>query len=212
MNDANIDFYRRIGANKLREMAVLQGLERGPEIPLLMPFIRDAQLLIEIGAGYGRIVKALKTNGFKGKIVAQERCPELCQVLREECSQDAVIFEGDIKREHYPQNSDALLWMWSGMLEFTPEEQQAVIGQLFAHLNPGGVLALEIPREIRYVGKPIDERKIVVDTEWGRIDAYLPLEEELINYGLRAGFRHLETIHYQTDTGLKRSLYLFVKD
>ncbi len=212
MNDANIDFYRRIGANKLREMAALQGLSQGPEIPLLMPYIQNTDLLIEIGAGYGRIVKALRANGFKGRIVAQERCPELCRVLREDCGDDAEIFEADIKCRQYPQSPDALLWMWSGILEFTPQEQQAVINQLFHHLNPGGILVIEIPREIRYIGKPVDERKIVVDTEWGRIDAYLPSEEELLAYSKNAGFNHLQTIHYQTDSGLKRSMYIFGKN
>lgn len=212
MNDANIDFYRRIGANKLREMAALQGLSQGPEIPLLMPYIQNARLLVEIGAGYGRIVKALKVNGFQGHIVAQERCPELCRVLREDCGEDAEIFEADIKRNRYPQSADALLWMWSGILEFTPEEQQEVITQLFQHLNPGGILVIEIPREIRYIGKPVDERKIVVDTEWGRLDAYLPSEDELLAYGKNAGFTHLQTIYYQTDSELKRSIYVFEKN
>jgi hypothetical protein len=212
MNDANIDFYRRIGANKLREMAALQGLLHGPEIPLLMPFIQHATLLIEIGAGYGRIIKALKANGFQGKIVAQERCPELCRVLREDCGTEAEVFEADIKRQLYPQQPDALLWMWSGILEFTPEEQQGVINGLFQHLNPKGILVIEIPREIRYVGKPVDERKIVVDTEWGKLDAYLPSEDELLAYGKNAGFTHLQTIHYQTDSQLKRSMYVFQKN
>lgn len=211
MNDANIEFYRRIGASKLQELAALQGLAQTPEIPLLMPIIKDAQLLVEIGAGYGRIVKGLKNNGFQGKVVAQERCPELCQVLRQDCNGDAEIFEADIKRQQYPQKPDVLLWMWSGILEFTPEEQQSVIQSLFGHLQKGGILVIEIPREIRYVGKPIDERKIVVDTEWGRLDAYLPSEEELLTYGAKAGFAHHQTIHYQTDTGLKRSMYVFEK-
>lgn len=212
MNDANIDFYRRIGANKLRELAAIQGLTQTPEIPLLMPLIKDARLLIEIGAGYGRIIKGLKNNGFRGKIVAQERCPELCAVLRSDCADEAEVFQADIKRQLYPEQPDALLWMWSGILEFTPEEQQTVIRRLFAHLKCDGILVIEIPREIRHVGKPIDERRIIVDTEWGRLDAYLPSEEELLDYTEKAGFTPLQTIHYQTESGLKRSMYVFKKN
>ncbi|MCS6969234.1 MAG: class I SAM-dependent methyltransferase [Cytophagales bacterium] len=211
MNDANIDFYRRIGADKLRQIAALQGLESAPEIPLLMPYLENSSLVVEIGAGYGRIVKALRDNGYQGKIIAQERCPELSQVLRESCQDKAEIFEADIKRELYPRKPDVFLWMWSGILEFTPQEQQEVLIQLYKHLQPNGILVVEIPREIRYVGKPVDERKIVVEADWGRLEAYLPSEEELIDYARKAGFAHKETIHYQTTTGLKRSMYIFGK-
>jgi trans-aconitate methyltransferase len=214
MNDINIPFYRKINIERFRELAKLIGLERSPEIDLIFPQIAQARTVVELGAGYGRIVNALLDKGFQGNIIAIERSPELLEYLREQFAHCASVSIHETDFRHFKPESkvDAALWMWSGVLEFSPEEQEATIENIGQQLSPGGVLVIEIPDDIKYVGQRLDLHHIRVETEWGTLLAYMPSHEEMLRFARKAGFARTEVIRYITATGLKRMLYLMIKE
>jgi SAM-dependent methyltransferase len=210
-NDNNIDFYRKIKIDTFKEIATLIGLDTGADIDLIYPYIKDAKNLVELGAGYGRAIQLLLQKGFQGKITAIERVPELIKHLEQNISNIVIFQQQDLKKLQLTTKPEAILWLWSGILELSKEEQVGAIQNLQKTLSEKGILVVEIPRKVKYVGVHVGDQRMKVETDWGTIDAYLPRHEEMVEYGQLAGFSEVQLIEYQTRTNLDRSLYLFKK-
>ena len=216
MNDKNIDFYRNININKFKEIAALIGLDTKIDIDLVYPYIQSAKILVEFGAGYGRVIEALLERKFNGRIIAFERSPELVKYLRNQFA-DAIssskisLIENDFKQLIIKEKADVVLWLWSGFLEFSEKEQKESVKNIFDNLNKSGLLVIEIPVEVKHIGTRTDQQHIRVDTDWGSVDAYMPRYEELLEYAANAGFQGVECINYATATNLKRAIYIFRK-
>ncbi len=210
-NDKNIDFYRHIKMETFQHLAGVIGFHTDVDVDILFPIVKEAKVLVELGAGYGRVVKALLQKGFAGKIIAVERIEEFIAYLKQHIPEIVVLQQQDIKHLQLTEQVDAITWLWSGILELSKEEQAQSVKHLYHLLNKNGVLLLEIPRKVKYVGVHIGDQKIKVETEWGTLDAYLPRHEEMEQYGKDAGFSSVQLIEYQTTTQLDRSLYVFRK-
>ena len=89
--------------------------------------------------------------------------------------------------------------------------QKATIQKFGKALKSEGLLVLEIPRQIKYVGVHVGNQKIKVETEWGNLDAYLPSHQEMLNFQEVGNFQSVEVIYYESDTGLERAMYLYKK-
>jgi trans-aconitate methyltransferase len=210
-NDKNIDFYRNIKMDTFQHLAGVIGFDTSVDIDILFPIVKEASTLLELGAGYGRVIKALLHRGFKGKIIAVERVAELIDYLKQHIPELVVLQQQDIKHLQLNQEVEAITWLWSGILELSNEEQKETVKHLYTLLATNGVLILEIPRKVKYVGVHIGDQKIKVEAEWGTLDAYLPRHEEMIAYSQAAGFTSIQCIEYQTNTQLDRSLYILRK-
>jgi SAM-dependent methyltransferase len=210
-NDKNVDFYRNIKMDMFQQIATMLGLQSGIDIEKVYPYIKDAKVLVELGAGYGRVVKALLKRGFTGQIIAVERVKTLFEYLSQNIPEIVVLQQQDLKQLKLATPPDAITWMWSGILELSKDEQKTVINNLYKVLAPKGVLIVEIPKQVKFVGVHVGEQKIKVETEWGTIDAYLPKHEEMLEYGKKAGFTEVQLIDYQTSIQLERSIYVFKK-
>ncbi len=216
MNDKNIDFYRKINIDKFKEIARLIGLDTKVDIDLIYPYIQSSKTLVELGAGYGRVIGALSEKKFEGQIIAFERSPELMGYLKTQFKdksfdQKLTLVESDFKHFSLPSKADAVLWLWSGFLELSESEQAASVKHIAENLTPNGVLVIEIPVEVKHIGTRTDHQRIKVETDWGTMDAYMPRYEELLMYAEMAGFEGVERIDYATATHLKRSIYVFRK-
>lgn len=215
MNDKNIDFYKKIDLDKFKEFARLIGLDTKIDIDLIYPHIQSAKILVEFGAGYGRVIDALLEKKFEGKIFAYERVHELVTYLKAKLKKygspkSVELIEEDFKTTKL-KKIDAVLWLWSGFLELSPQEQQENVSRIYNALNEKGILVIEIPIEVKHIGTPTDRKMIKVETDWGSMEAYMPSYEELVSYGTKAGFVNIERINYNTSTNLKRTIYLFKK-
>ena len=210
-NDNNIDFYRNIKIETFQHLATVIGLDSGIDVDLIYPYLKDSQNLVELGAGYGRVIKALLAKGFKGKITAIERVPELIAYLEQNIPEIVVFQQQDFKHLELTTKPSVITWLWSGILELSQDEQREIIKYLYKLLADKGLLVVEIPRQVKFVGIHVGEQKVKVETEWGTINAYLPRHEEMIEYAKAAGFLDTQLIEYKTVTQLERSLYLFKK-
>ncbi len=211
MNATNVEFYRNIKVERFKEFADLIGLGSSVDVDVIYPKIKDAKVIYELGAGYGRVVSALLRKGFTGRVVALERSPELVSYLKVHLPPEVTIRQEDYKCFEAKEKPDVFMWMWSGVLELSRTEQERAIIYLAKKLPLTGRLIAEIPLEIRYVGRDMQNRKIKVQTEWGTFDGYLPTHEELARYAKKAGFRNLERVEYQTSVGLHRCFYVMQK-
>jgi len=211
MNATNVEFYRNIKVERFKEFADLIGLGSSVDVDVIYPKIKDAKVIYELGAGYGRVVSALLRKGFAGRVVALERSPELVSYLKVHLPPEVTIRQDDYKCFEAKEKPDVFMWMWSGVLELSRSEQERAIAYLAKKLPLTGRLIAEIPLEIRYVGRDMQNRKIKVQTEWGTFDGYLPTHEELAHYAKKAGFRNLERVEYQTSANLHRCFYVMQK-
>ncbi len=209
--DTNLAFYEKIKLSKFKEIARLQGFDTCPDLRILYPYLKNALEILEIGAGYGRVTQGLTQQGFQGHITALDRSPKMCAYTRQNASQSVSVIETDIRFYPIQQHPSAILWLWSGVLELSPDEQKEVIKKFAQALKSGGLLVLEIPQQIRYVGVHVGNQKIKVETEWGELNAYLPSHEEMLAFQKVGQFSSMKVINYKSDTGLERALYLYQK-
>ncbi len=211
MMDSNLEFYQNIKIPKFKEIADLQGFNTCPDLRILYPYLKDAQRILEIGSGYGRVVKEISAYDFRGKITALDRSPKMCAYIRRKKLKNVSVVEADVRDYQITNQPDVILWLWSGVLELSPEAQKTMIHKFGKALKPECLLVLEIPRQIKYVGVHVDERIIKVETDWGSLDAYLPSHQEMLHFQEIGHFQSVEVIYYQSDTGLERALYLYKK-
>jgi SAM-dependent methyltransferase len=209
-NDNNIGFYQHIKIDTFKSFAELQGFDTCVDVATIYPYLQNANILLELGAGYGRVVRGLLERGFKGKIIAVERVAELIEYLKLHIPEIVVLEQQDLKKLTIDVAPEAITWMWSGILELSPTEQAHTIQHLHSLMAKGGRLFIEIPRKVKYVGVHIGEQRIKVEAEWGKIDAYMPRRDELLNYGHQAGFSNITWIEYETSK-LERIVYVFEK-
>jgi SAM-dependent methyltransferase len=174
--------------------------------------IKNAKIIAEIGLGYGRCVDALLEKGYTGQIYAVERVEKFSAMASEKYDKNQVtVFSDDVINVKFPQNVDAILWMWSGIMELSAEEQELAICKLKASLNPNGVLFIEVPSgEIKIIGTRIDAQKFKVEAPWGTLEAHLPLEEDMKRVAQNCKYKSLNTLKYETEKGLKRIIYALI--
>jgi SAM-dependent methyltransferase len=211
-SDGNWAFYEGMKLESFMNFAKLTGFDTGIDVDILYPMVKDAALLVELGAGYGRAIDFLLQKGFKGEIVAVDRIPHLVALLEERFHGRVQCLCQNIVQLSLPQPADAIVWLWSGILELTVADQARSVRQLYKNLKPGGLLILESPhKEIKIVGKHATNRHIQLRTEWGELNAFLPTPEEIEAYSKQVGFSSFEMKFYTSATGLARVFYIMRK-
>jgi len=212
VKDENFAFYKHINLKDFKHFAHLTGFDTGIDIELLYPHIKDIKHLAELGAGYGRAIHFLKQKGFQGTITAVDRVARFLNSLKEKYGDTIQTHRQDIRDLALAQPVDGIMWLWSGISELSPKEQEISVANIYQNLTKGGLFILESPyKQIKIVGTHQSPQHITLTTDWGRLDAYLPSEEEVQTYAKKAGFSSFETLHYQSETGLDRVFYLLKK-
>jgi len=141
-----------------------------------------------------------------------ERIERLLKHLKARFGDLVTLEPQDIIDLKLSVKADAVMWLWSGILELTPEEQQQSICKVYENLKPNGLLIIESPyKTVKFVGELKQDQRVVVNTDWGRLEAYMPTEEEIRVYANKAGFSELNMHHYKSITGLDRVFYLLRK-
>ncbi|MEN7548855.1 class I SAM-dependent methyltransferase [Rapidithrix thailandica] len=212
VNDNNIDFYEKIDLQNFKHLARLIGLEQGADIDIIYPFIKDLDTVVELGSGYGRALKFLLQKGYAGHLIGVERSQKLLKLLNGKFAQQAEILHQDLKQLQLTCQPDAILWLWSGVLELSKSEQLESIKRFHALLRKDGLLILETPyKQIHKVGQKIHGKHLEFVTDWGKIDAYYTDEEEVEEYFKVCHFSEMHTVTYQTSTGYSRIFYILKK-
>lgn len=213
MKDGNYGFYKGMKLEDFMRFAELTGFDTGIDIDVIYPYIKNAENIVELGAGYGRAIDFLLKKGYTGNITAVERIETLIPHLRNRFGDRVKYLCQDITELSLPQPVEAIVWLWSGILELTVPNQEKSIKHLYSCLQAGGLLALESPyKQVKIVGtQKENERHIQLRTDWGELNAYLPTDQELRGYAKEIGFSEVDTVAYISRTGLERVFYLMRK-
>ncbi len=205
----NIRFYEMMAPRKFLELAKLTGFDTNPDLKLIYPQLQECKRIAELGVGYGRCVFGLRNLGFNGKIYAVDRIRILLDRIQDSFDEDVVPLLQDICKLNLPEPVDAIVWLWSGILEQEPDDQLISLKQIRKNLTPDGKLFVDSPEDkIRYVGKKLNQKHIRVEMEWGVLDGYLPYREDMEYMAKEAGYSELEAIPYKSETDLDRLMYV----
>ncbi len=212
VNRKNFDFYNNIGVDTFQSMAVQGGFNTYADLEIVYTNIHPGNSILEIGAGYGRCIDFLLQQQHKGAITAVEQSPILIRHLVQQYAGRVEIIEGDITDLRINSKADVILWMWSGILDFSKEEQAAVMMRLAGMLTLGGKVFIDVPRMgIQTIAEHTDQQHIQLTTAFGKVECYIPLSEEMHIYADSAGFVKVQETNYETSTEKKRTMYILEK-
>ncbi|MEK6899196.1 MAG: methyltransferase domain-containing protein [Nanoarchaeota archaeon] len=205
-NRENWAFYDAMPAGVFEEYSRATGLARAPELDLIAPLWQNVDSIIEIGAGYGRVIEGLLDRNYSGQIYAIERCPKLATKLREKyASKNVNVIEGDLKRIELPR-ANIGLWLWAGIFEFPIDEQSDLIRKVM-----GSVSTLILDTNL--IGAKSNATKqfrgdYEITLDFGTLKGNVPTEEKIRKFAKDAGYELKRKILYTTETGRERVLYI----
>lgn len=211
-NTKNFGFYKNIGVKNLSELAQIGGFDTWRDMQIAYPHIKNSSSILELGAAYGRCIDFLLNNKFEGKITAIEQSPEFIDHLKNTYNGKADIIHGDFKSHEFNTSFGTILWMWSGILDFSEEEQKEAIEKLHNLLEAGGTLIIDTPRiGFKTFAQHENSQSLHHDSPYGSLDCYIPSFEELDSLTKHAGFTSIEQKDYETATEKQRSLFVIKK-
>lgn len=209
-NKDNWEFYRNLPIAQFKRIAGDAGFEAHKDLTLVAPFLKTEDAILEIGAGYGRCLAFLLAQHHQGPITAIEQSPLLMETLEKEYQDKVALIAGDIMAHQAQAAYDVALWLWSGIIDFKPEQQLWLLKHILGMLKPGGRLFIDIPREgVQTIAKhDSDGQHIHFETPFGNLNGYIPGTEELKTMAKAAGYAEVQAIPYATDTDKLRTMLI----
>lgn len=212
MNDQNLLFYNNIGLDPFMELSVKGGFSSYKDMEMIASYISDTASVLELGAGFGRCLNYFIDKGHKGKLTGVEYSKPLVNYLQEKFEGKAEILNADIKKLELKEKYDIALWMWSGIIDFSSEEQVSSCKRIYDALNAKGRMFIDVPRlGVQTIANHLDNQHLVLTTEYGEIHAFIPDDRDMENIKEKVGFAHLEKIEYATATDKQRTIYMLEK-
>lgn len=189
------------------------GLAGAPELDLVQEYWKSASSILELGAGEGRVIEGILHRNYQGQICTLERHPLFLEQLHERYQNNSqvTIVKGELLQPEKLPQAKVGLWLWAGILEFSPKEQQKVLQNLEQHIEQ--TLILETPA----LGSTTNatrgkEHWLEIQGASGRIlHGYLPSKEEVCSYTIGTQWRLNKTIPYEILKDRKRMLYVLQK-
>jgi SAM-dependent methyltransferase len=212
-NVDNIAFYNQLPFDEFYKAGAESGLNNGCDIKAIAHYVKRAQSILEVGAGYGRVITHILDMGYAGKLVALERDPALCQLLKTQFNKKITVIQKDILAFHSKFRFDLIVWMWASFSEFSKTEQLSALDRVTKHLEIKGYLILDIVPLSCKTTNTVDfnSQDKVIQTPFGDDYIYLPSPAELESYQKKLNLKKIETITYQTQTNKNRYLEVFQK-
>lgn len=211
-NDDNQRAYYNQPAIKqvLPGFAELGGLHGGCDIDAAFDYIAGAKRLLEVGAGYGRVVDALLRRGFQGAVDVVERSQVFCGELKR-FGDKITVHHQDVRAFKPDEPYDVVLSMWSGISDFPSAEQASLVETLSGFLCIGGRLILDTsvagqkPLNARFA----TEQAYSIFKDGCAAKGYIPSEAEMLAYAKNASLVVVQHFTYITATQRQRKLYVF---
>jgi len=211
-NNNNSEYYEAIPLEELPTYAKLGGLDTGCDIEIIASYIQKASSILEIGAGYGRVIKKLKEINYKNKLVVLERSKQFISVLQENYCKDISIVKEGIQDFSSKEKFDLILWLWSGFCDFSKKEQPFILEKTVSLLSNKGVLVLDtMPPNLTPKNATIlqDQSYIIPSSNNSECSlyGYVPSNEELDEYVKILNLK-IKHIPYFTTTNRERVLHI----
>ncbi|GJM07633.1 MAG: hypothetical protein DHS20C10_13670 [marine bacterium B5-7] len=122
-NDDNQAFYENIPLDQFQKFAKTSGLHKHADLNILLPNILKANTILEVGAGYGRVIEYLLRFKSPQQIHAIEKSGRLHKQLCARYPHLKNIQHDDILTFKTERRYDLILLLWSSLYEFSQAEQ-----------------------------------------------------------------------------------------
>jgi phospholipid N-methyltransferase len=213
-NIDNSHYYEHVPYAIQKGFTIIGGLDVFSDLKLAKKYIDNAKSILEVGAGYGRVVDYLLQNNFRGKITAIEKSTKFFALLQSKYSNRVNLNLDDIATFTTKEKFDLILWMWSGISDFSKDEQIFVLRHLFNLLTDEGILILDT---FSHSIKPANaitshEQSYIIHVDECTLYGYIPSPEEVNGYSNHVGFKKVEYLPYKTVTNRDRALYILTRD
>lgn len=195
--------------DKLVEHSRAVGLARCCDVShVYHKYIRDAEYIMDLGSGYGRIINNLMGREFAGKICAIERNRIYLENLKSQFSDPPVTCIADLKDVDSSVKFCVALIMWSTLAESQKDEQIKLLGLIKQKLAHDGIVIIDLPQIID--ARPLDKKSVrkQIKSKYGNITLFFPSADDIEYYCKNLGYVLGETVKYITDTGLKRAMFI----
>ncbi len=207
------NFYQKIPTELLQGYASAGGLDDGIDLDIIWEKICDSSAVLEVGAGYGRVIKELVKRNYAGSISAIEQCENFFATLQAKYSRNATLYNKNILNFESPQKFPVILMLWSCISDFAKEEQLPVMRKLHQLLQPGGLLIMDT---FPSTGLPLNASEASnqgYTVNWQECEAhgYIPNRDEMKGYQVLVNFKSIATKEYVTSTNRNRILYFLEK-
>jgi len=207
-NKDNSDIYQTLSPDTLKSFLKSSNIENNEDINVVYDsYIANADSVLELGAGYGRVLETLLNKGYSGKLSCIERSDVFYKHLHGKFHPRVNIHHSDIALFQPKSKYDTILWFWSGFAEFSKEEQPQILSHVKSLLKENGVLIIDTALT-RDNNGPL-ESIIEINSEANH--RYFPTHKELCSYALSLNLSIIDTIKYGITTLRKiKYLYIFV--
>jgi len=211
-NTDNTAFYEAISVDTLQQFAEKAGLSTGCDLDLLKPYWSKAQSILEVGAGYGRVIDYLMKHHFTGQITAIERCNVFFNHLQKQFFEypNVELVHGDIMQVDLPQKFDLILVLWSGIADFSHQEQSAFVLKLANFLKTGGDFIIDtMPQKVLPLmcTEQRGDQTFLTMVNNKIVCTYEPSAQEILHYAQLADLNYQNLINLTTTTRRERWLH-----
>lgn len=209
-NTNNIEFYEKLTIKKLKYLAACAGLDKYHDLNLIRPYFEDAHSILELGAGYGRVIDYLINQNFQN-LSAIERNKHLNSILWSRFNKKVTFYFTDIRSFNCAKKFDSILWLWSGIAEFTNSEQLAVLKLLSTLLTKKGTLIIDtISNSLALTDNYVyvHEKDYLFKIKDAILFAFNPSLLDINNYAQQSNLQCISHKEYKTPTNRKRIFFV----
>ncbi|WP_131783707.1 class I SAM-dependent methyltransferase [Legionella gresilensis] len=219
-NNKNKDLFEKLPIAFFEQTSKEIGLYNCCDVKLIDDFIDKANSILDVGTGWGRILDYLIKKRLNKQLYVAERSKQFLAHLKKKFGEQVTFIQGDLRDQNLPFKVDLILWMWAGIAEFNKQEQLQIFSKLASILNKRGHLILETSANAQDAPKKNNLKMVeqgehhnVIEEKNSKIlyYYYMPSAAQLKEYSQIAKFKSMKFIHYKTDTGVERILYIFEK-
>ena len=214
-NNTNAQFYNLITPVELQKFAKKGGLNSGCDLHCLEPYWTKASSILEVGAGYGRVIDCLTRRGYSGRITAIERSQTLLQALQKKYhdNPNVALLELDTHNcDQIAEKFDLILFLWSGLADFSAEEQPKIVKGLSRLLTKGGKLIIDNFLLDRTPLNAVQLKKQTYAFMLNNLTKYIyePSVDEINEYAENAGLSYRKILNCTSDAIRNRQLHVLV--
>lgn len=208
-NQDNIDlFYNQVDISTLRNYISQGGLSGCCDLDLIYHDVGPSKNLLEIGAGYGRVLNGLLARHFAGKITAIEPSKKFfkeTQGLAKQCK----LLNTSLQELIPVKKFDCVLWLWCGISDFTFSEQLNALKCIRKLMLKDGVLFIDTFPATQQPNNASSSsgQEYIVKSKNHTLRGYIPRAVEIAENAQQAHFELTQSYTYKTDTNRERWMY-----
>lgn len=210
LSQNNIDCYESLSLDLMDTYLGVSGLKENPDLEFVWPYLSEVSSVLEVGAGYGRVLNFLIDKNFSGKITAVEQSSQCFNFLTKKFGGLADLYHTNIFDFYPKKRFDAILWMWCGIADLCSRDHPPIILRLFDMLEDDGVLVIDSMK--------LDDdmpQEEVIEVNNKSMMRYHPSVEEIKKYSQSLRVKCIKHFEYKTsakDWRSTRNIFFIEKE